>query len=400
MDRPVEPKIQLAPEHPLTPEHPQSAKSIASSSDCAVQSVLPVSIQAITNVDSIQPNYRICQLFGYIHQKLSPGEVTYMLCGNSAVITHFSPMRLAWIANDFAFILFLGVDRCSDKLMCQDGRCLSHNRCCRERDLAPPNCSIMATIQCCRQLVHPSVLDQDLYYLEARRHHQQWKPQTDSTLIMGCIVAIANIVTVGIIVGVRYHLWRSSGSTSRAHYHLTRLRSATLRPFGLGSSVPPPSNTDQYQLRSADNLYTRRIPGLRSDLLSPEIVREQRHHSSHSPHQFSGGVVLCPPTASQPPHYSQLPSNPTGPPPAYHQVVGAPPPPYSSRDDLAAGCSNDGSSLSLLSPLLSNGNNNNGDINGNSTSHVSVLYDRNLVHAAASSSTSPHCSVSQNRMNK
>ncbi|XP_068247004.1 low-density lipoprotein receptor class A domain-containing protein 3-like [Palaemon carinicauda] len=294
-----------------------------------------------------------------------------------------------------------GINRCSDKLMCQDGRCLSHNRCCTERDLSPPNCTLTSSIQCCRQLIHPSILDQDLYYMEARRHQQQWKPQTDSTLIMGCIVAVANIVTVGIIVGVRYHLWRSSGSTSRAQYHLTSLRSATLRPFGLGSSVPPPSNTDQYQLRSADNLYTRRIPGLRSDLLSPEIVREQRQHGSLPSRQFSGGVVLCPPRGSQPPHYSQLPSNPTGPPPAYHQVVGAPPPPYSSRDDLAAGSSNDGSSLSLLSPLLNNGNiNNNGDINGNSTSHVSVLYDRNLAHAAAASSSSHQCSVSQNRMNK
>ncbi|KAK7080706.1 hypothetical protein SK128_019411 [Halocaridina rubra] len=296
-----------------------------------------------------------------------------------------------------------GADVCSDKLTCEDGRCLSHNLCCREKELSPPNCTIMASIQCCRQLVHPALLDQDLYYLETRPHfHQQWKPQTtDSTLIMGCIVAVANLVTVGIIVGVRYHLWRSSGSSSRAQYHLTRLRSATLRPFGFGSSVPPPSNTDQYQLRSADTLYSRRIPGLRSDLLAPEILREQRQQNSQSQRQFNGGVVLCPPSNAQPPQYSQLPNNISGPPPAYHQVVGAPPPPYSSRDDLAAGNGSDGSALSLLSPLLNNSsNNNNGDVNGNNTSHISVLYDRNVSHAAASASMSCNGVPQQNRMNK
>lgn len=144
--------------------------------------------------------------------------------------------------------------------------------------------------------------------------------KTTKTLVAGCIVAVANLVTVGIIVGVRYHLWRSNGSTSRAHYHLNRLRSATLRPFGFGSSLNPPSTTDQYQLRSADTLYSRRIPGLRSDLLSPEILREQRQQCTHQQRPFTGGVVLCPPTNAQPPQYSQLPTAHTGPPPAYHQV--------------------------------------------------------------------------------
>lgn len=132
-------------------------------------------------------------------------------------------------------------------------------------------------------------------------------------------MAVANLVTVAIIVGVRYHLWRSNGTSSRAHYHLSRLRSATLRPFGLGSSVSPPSTTDQYQLRSADSLYSRRIPGLRSDLLAPEIVREQRQQCARQQRLFSG-VVLCPPTNSQPPYYSQLPTTPSGPPPSYHQA--------------------------------------------------------------------------------
>lgn len=135
-------------------------------------------------------------------------------------------------------------------------------------------------------------------------------------------MAVANLVTVGIIVGVRYHLWRSNGSTSRAHYHLNRLRSATLRPFGFGTSLSAPTTTDQYQLRSADTMYSRRIPGLRSDLLAPEILREQRQQqcSTHQQRAFNGGVVLCPPTNAQPPLYSQLPATHSGPPPAYHQV--------------------------------------------------------------------------------
>ena len=138
--------------------------------------------------------------------------------------------------------------------------------------------------------------------------------------IIGCIVAVANLVTVAIIVGVRYHLWRSNGISSRPHYRLSRLRSATLRPFGWGSSLSPPSTTDQYQLRSADTLYSRRIPSLRSDLLAPEIVQEQRQQCSRQQRHFSGGVVLCPPSHAQPPQYSQLPTNPQGPPPSYHQV--------------------------------------------------------------------------------
>nr|XP_045590004.1 uncharacterized protein LOC123751972 isoform X2 [Procambarus clarkii] len=266
-----------------------------------------------------------------------------------------------------------GPDPCKDKLACDDGRCLAHKMCCRERDLSPPNCTIMPTIQCCRQLVHP-----------------------------GCIVAVANLVTVAIIVGVRYHLWRSNGTTSRAHYHMNRLRSATLRPFGLGSSVSPPSTTDQYQLRSADSIYARRIPGLRSDLLAPEIVREQRQQCTRQQRPFSGGVVLCPPSSSQPPHYSQLPVTPSGPPPSYHQVVGAPPPPYSSRDDLTVANSNEGSSLSLLSPLLHNAinNNNNGDINGNNTPHLTVMHNHNMGHAVASTSSSSHYAGQQTRGNK
>ncbi|KAK8726616.1 hypothetical protein OTU49_009955 [Cherax quadricarinatus] len=297
-----------------------------------------------------------------------------------------------------------GVDPCIDKLACEDGRCLAHKMCCRERDLSPPNCTIMATIQCCRQLVHPALLDQDLYYWEAKPSlHQQWNNQPDSTLVMGCIVAVANLVTVAIIVGVRYHLWRSNGTSSRAHYHLNRLRSATLRPFGLGSSVSPPSTTDQYQLRSADSIYSRRIPGLRSDLLAPEIVREQRQQYTRQQRPFSGGVVLCPPSNSQPPHYSQLPVTPSGPPPSYHQVVGAPPPPYSSRDDLTVPNSSEGSSLSLLSPLLNNANtniNNNGDINGNNTPHLTVVHNHNISHATASTSHSSRHTGPQTRGNK
>ncbi|KAG7165372.1 Low-density lipoprotein receptor-related protein-like 1, partial [Homarus americanus] len=265
-----------------------------------------------------------------------------------------------------------GADVCSNKLACNDGRCLARNICCQERDQSPPNCTIEATIQCCRQLVHPALLDQDLYYLEAKPSlHQQWNNQPDSTLVMGCIVAVANLVTVAIIVGVRYHLWRSNGTSSRAHYHLNRLRSATLRPFGLSSSITPPSTTDQYQLRSADNLYSRIIPGLRSDLLAPEILREQRHQCTRQQRPFSGGVV-----------------------------VGAPPPPYSSRDDLTVGGVSDGLPLSLLSPLLTNTHNinNNGDINGNSTPHLTVMHNHNIGHAAASPSTSSHYTGSQTRV--
>ncbi|XP_042885246.1 uncharacterized protein LOC122261596 [Penaeus japonicus] len=291
-----------------------------------------------------------------------------------------------------------GTDVCAGKLICEEGRCIPPSLCCREKDMHPPNCTIRPSIECCKQLLHPAIRDQDLYYLKAPpRLHQQRNPQPDSTLIMGCIVAVANLVTVGIIVGVRYHLWRSNGSTSRAHYHLNRLRSATLRPFGFGTSLNPPSTTDQYQLRSADTLYSRRIPGLRSDLLSPEILREQRQ-CTHQQRPYTGGVVLCPPTNAQPPQYSQLPSAHTGPPPAYHQVVGAPPPPYSSRDDLTLGSSSDGSSLSLLSPLLNN--NNNGDINGNTTAHLSVIQNQNVAHATASSAAPSQFSGSQTRGNK
>ncbi|XP_063587709.1 uncharacterized protein LOC134764959 [Penaeus indicus] len=292
-----------------------------------------------------------------------------------------------------------GTDVCAGKLICEEGRCIPPSLCCREKDLHPPNCTIRPGIECCKQLLHPAIRDQDIYYLKAPpRLHQQRNPQPDSTLIMGCIVAVANLITVGIIVGVRYHLWRSNGSTSRAHYHLNRLRSATLRPFGFGSSLNPPSTTDQYQLRSADTLYSRRIPGLRSDLLSPEILREQRQQCTHQQRPFTGGVVLCPPTNAQPPQYSQLPTAHTGPPPAYHQVVGAPPPPYSSRDDLTLGSSSDGSSLSLLSPLLNN--NNNGDINGNTTAHLSVIQNQNVAHATASSAAPSQFSGSQSRGNK
>lgn len=285
-----------------------------------------------------------------------------------------------------------GLNTCAGKLTCNDGRCLSHKLCCREKELNPPNCTIMATIQCCRQLVHPALLDPDLYYMDFKQSlHQHRNPQPDSTLVMGCIVAVANLVTVAIIVGVRYHLWRSNGISSRPHYRLSRLRSATLRPFAWVSSHSPPSTTDQYQLRAADTLYSRRIPGLRSDLLAPEIVHEQRQQCSHQQRPFSGGVVLCPPSHSQPPQYSQLPTNPQGPPPSYHQVVGAPPPPYCSRDDLTSGGLADNSPLAILTPLLPSNfqNNNNGDINGNNTPQLSVVHNHN-AHTAAAASTSHH----------
>ncbi|KAK4321068.1 hypothetical protein Pmani_008118 [Petrolisthes manimaculis] len=310
-----------------------------------------------------------------------------------------------------------GREPCAGKLRCDDGRCLSPHLCCRELGQSPPNCTIRSTIVCCRQLVHPALLDQDLFYMNTQPSLQhQRTPQPHSTLVMGCIVAVANLVTVAIIVGVRYHLWRSNNNNNNTTWHLNRLRpfglgsspphphlhphpppphphglrlATLLRPFGLGSSPPPHphppllSSTDQYQLGSstatADSLYVRRlpIPGLRSDLLSLEILQGQRH--SQRPY---GGVILCPPTHAQPPQYSQLhphrPPHPQGPPPSYQQVVGAPPPPYYSGDDLTAaagggdgggGGASDASSLSLLAPLLStynnNNNNNNEDINGN-----------------------------------
>ncbi|KAG0727105.1 Low-density lipoprotein receptor-related protein [Chionoecetes opilio] len=294
-----------------------------------------------------------------------------------------------------------GLDTCAGKLACDDGRCLSHKLCCRERDLTPPNCTIMATIQCCRQLVHPALLDPDLYYMDYKQSLQQHRnQQPDSTLVMGCIVAVANLVTVAIIVGVRYHLWRSNGLSARPHYRLSRLRSATLRPFGWGSSLSPPSTTDQYQLRTADTLYSRRIPSLRSDLLAPEIVQEQRQQFSRQQRQFSGGVVLCPPSHhSQPPQYSQLPNTPQGPPPAYHQVVGAPPPPYCSRDDLNQGGFGDNSPLAILTPLLPSNFqiNNNGDINGNNTPLLTMVHNHNADSAAAAAASTSHHAAAQAR---
>lgn len=283
-----------------------------------------------------------------------------------------------------------GPHPCASKLACSDGRCLARDMCCKERDKHYPNCTISPSIQCCRQLVHRAILDPDLYYKDYKQSLQQHRnQQPDSTLVMGCIVAVANLVTVAIIVGVRYHLWRSNGISSRPHYRLSRLRSATLRPFGWGSSLSPPSTTDQYQLRAADTLYSRRIPSLRSDLLAPEIVQEQRQQCSRQQRQFSGGVVLCPPSHSQPPQYSQLPTNPQGPPPSYHQVVGAPPPPYCSRDDLTPGGLGDNSPLAILAPLLPSNfqNNNNGDINGNNTPHLTVVHNHNSDSAAAASTS-------------
>ena len=73
------------------------------------------------------------------------------------------------------------------------------------------------------------------------------------------------------------------------------------------------------------------------------------------------------------------------------QVVGAPPPPYCSRDDLTPGGLGDNSPLAILTPLLPSNfqNNNNGDINGNSTPHLTVVHNYNSDSAAAAS-TSHH----------
>ena len=101
----------------------------------------------------------------------------------------------------------------------------------------------------------------------------------------------ANLITISIIFGIRYHLWKL-GRTRPDLIH-------RWNPFNLRSSGHQP--TDQYDLRGTDTFYSSHLNA--RDLLATDILR------SHS--QRSRGLVLLPLTSSQPSH---------DPPPSYHQV--------------------------------------------------------------------------------
>ncbi|XP_076062633.1 uncharacterized protein LOC143037886 [Oratosquilla oratoria] len=293
------------------------------------------------------------------------------------------------------FETICGKEPCADKLTCSDDRCMSPGMCCRESDRSPSNCSIIPNISCCRQLLPPSVLDHDLFYgTDNRRPQQDWDHRADSTVVIGCVVAVANLITVSIIIAVRYHLWRSASSRvpSGGHYHLASLRrttsnsSSNMDHYHLHNNSS--SSTDQYHLHSVDQrmLPNSRIPAWRGDLFSPDIVRPNRGQQNDRrdrlcPNGRSGTVVLCPPANAQPPHYSLIPPVPppsAGPPPDYYQVVGAPPPPYSSRDNLTTMNDSGSTSSSSMSSYNLPPTNNNGDINGNNTPHLSVSRNLNM----------------------
>ncbi|KAB7497778.1 hypothetical protein Anas_12218 [Armadillidium nasatum] len=176
-------------------------------------------------------------------------------------------------------------DPCFGKLSCEDKRCLSPHECCIESSKSPPNCTISPSIRCCRQLIHPALLDQDLYFLASRPNVNKeimYYHTAISLIIVGFMLLIA-CITIAVVFSIRYRFCRLM-TTSQGNWHRTPSWNVCNTQRILGPSQQHP--TDQYLLQSSTggvfdrSGYIRRIPGLRSDLFSPNVLRSQNVEDS------------------------------------------------------------------------------------------------------------------------
>lgn len=131
-----------------------------------------------------------------------------------------------------------------------------------------------------------------------------------SFVIAGGFVLLMTFITIGLVISLRYRLCRPY-STSMSGWRRT---ATPLSPWEGYNRTP--SATDQYILQSSTGSvlpnraeYIRRIPGLRSDLLSPNVLR---NHSADD-----AALVLVPLPQARLPF---LPPDFGGPPPSYQQV--------------------------------------------------------------------------------
>ncbi|KAL7644322.1 UNVERIFIED_CONTAM: hypothetical protein RMT77_005149 [Armadillidium vulgare] len=280
-----------------------------------------------------------------------------------------------------------GPDPCFGKLSCEDKRCLSPHECCIESSKSPPNCTISPSIRCCRQLIHPALLDQDLYFLASRPNVNKeimYYHTAISLIIVGFMLLIA-CITIAVVFSIRYRFCRLM-TTSQGNWHQTPSWNVCNTQRILGPSQQHP--TDQYLLQSSTggvfdrSGYIRRIPGLRSDLFSPNVLRSQNVEDST--------IVLVPISHS---------GIDCGPPPSYQQVIGAPPPPYTTDADLGSSLLSTVSSTSALyNTAVSSSNNNNGDINGNMTSRHSVAQNRNFSDIGNNNNNNTTTSISSSSL--
>lgn len=113
-------------------------------------------------------------------------------------------------------------------------------------------------------------------------------------------------ITIAVVFSIRYRFCRLM-TTSQGNWHQTPSWNVCNTQRILGPSQQHP--TDQYLLQSSTggvfdrSGYIRRIPGLRSDLFSPNVLRSQNVEDST--------IVLVPISHS---------GIDCGPPPSYQQV--------------------------------------------------------------------------------
>ncbi|XP_018020922.1 uncharacterized protein LOC108677237 [Hyalella azteca] len=203
-------------------------------------------------------------------------------------------------------------DVCRNKLRCNDGRCMDPSRCCRgpaSSVTKPLNCSVNPSIHCCRQLIHPAALDQDLFYLSTRpRPHTRESIFSDpSPLLIGTLVALANICTACLLLTLRRRFWPNSAS------------SLSLTPLAWGRQS------------SRDMMSTVGLPASRSwwsfgGSLSRGPADERcsaRHAVAFT--AFPQGLSRCDDNMGAGNALAH-----SAPPPSYQEAVCGPPPPYFS----------------------------------------------------------------------
>ncbi|KAF2367255.1 Low-density lipoprotein (LDL) receptor class A repeat [Trinorchestia longiramus] len=208
-------------------------------------------------------------------------------------------------------------DVCRNKLRCDDGRCMDPSRCCRgpvSPQSTPLNCSVNPSIHCCRQLIHPAALDQDLFYLSTRPrpHVRPGFFSQPSPLFIGTLVALANIGTVCLVLTLRRRFWPPA-SPSLALSPLTWWRHTSREALGVvgGASSRPWSRWSRVG----------------------SYPRPPRHRCS-GPHSVSFSAFsqvtsgVADDASPSPAIHPALPYS--TPPPSYQEAVCGPPPPYYS----------------------------------------------------------------------
>ncbi|CAG7832160.1 unnamed protein product [Allacma fusca] len=290
--------------------------------------------------------------------------------------------------------LHCGKDACEGKLQCDDGRCISRHFCCERQE---PNCTTRIKPTCCKQLLVFSNMDHGQFPPQSQQFSDMGFIQTTIYTVIGCAMAFMFIITIMVIAICRVHLKRSSLQHYPHHLPQSGQRQDSWGNIFLhttGGGIP----------------YTSAASGL---LVTYNI---------NNGVQFVGRPV-------NPPPYSEVIRAPPreGPPPPYasdeniasasavpssiapnNKLISTAPTPQRSTRPNGNGSNNrnlqtrtvytleDGADVSAaLEPLLSE--NNNGDINGNSTSEVSVEPNSNLGVSApegiTNSSTISGCQI-------